>query len=122
DDTHTFRRYAQPLDERFLHVAADGDYEVAPPSGGVVHEPPVHALRGREELGQDLMLQVEDGRHGRRLIEPWEHDGERKMDRSEVARTELATQSVGAEMRMQHRRGAPDGVPTSPIGANGQPG
>ena len=60
DHSHPLRRDAEPLHDRLLYVLADREHEPALSDCGPVRDPPVGALRTREELWEDLVLEVED--------------------------------------------------------------
>ena len=62
DRPHPLLREPEPLDERPCGVLGDGQDETASSSRPAVDPAPVGALGAREEVGEKLVLDVEDRR------------------------------------------------------------
>ena len=70
----------QALDDRGRGVPRDRDHALALAGGTRVHDPPIGPLGAREELGQELVLHVEDRRRRGRARGARDHDGQREVD------------------------------------------
>ena len=84
DRAHATLGDAQALDDGSGRVLRDRDHERAPAYRGAVCDSPVEALGSREELREELVLEIEHGRDRRRRADGRDHHGEREVHRVEA--------------------------------------
>ena len=105
----------EALDQRLAGVLAQGDDHPAPAHRPAVDTPAVGQLGAREELGEDLVLDVEHARHRRRRVHRRQHHAEREVDRVELSRAQCAAEPAGRGRRKRHRRHPPGHRPRCPV-------
>ena len=99
-------RHGEPLADRGRRVLGDRDHEPRAPHGAQVRGLAVGDLGAREELGEELVLDVEHARHGRRRRHRREHHREREVEGVEPAEaSEERPSPHGCERHRRHAAG-----------------
>jgi hypothetical protein len=106
DRAHALRRESEPLDQRLAGVLGDRDHDPAAPDRPAIDNAPICELRPREELRQELVLDVEHGRGGRRAVDRRQHHGEREVNRFEAIESKLSAHGPWDRRGERHRRDA----------------
>ena len=102
NDADAFGIDTKPIAQRASRVLGDRNHEIAVSSRSPIDKLAIGELGLREELGQVLMLDIKDRRHGWNGRDAWNHRAEREVQNVKLVDVHLATNATTSCERRAH--------------------